>query len=65
MLVLMVLSTSDLSASQLSRATAIFVVDYCQFGPSWVFELKMKHMECANMVGGTIDKVCLFSDLTC
>ena len=29
-----------MSALLLSRSTAIFVVDYCQFGPSWRFGLK-------------------------
>ena len=29
-----------LSALHLSRATAVFVVDCCQFGPSWIFGLK-------------------------
>ena len=31
-----------MSASHLSRATAIFVVDCCQFGPTWMFGLKME-----------------------
>ena len=32
---------SELSALHLIRATAIFFVDCCQFGPSWNFGLKM------------------------
>ena len=31
-----------MSASHLSRATAIFVVDCCQFGLNWMFGLKME-----------------------
>ena len=37
-----------LSSSHLSRATAIFVVDCCQFGPIWMFGLKMEIMGCAG-----------------
>ena len=44
MLVSMIWNTSELSASQLSRATAIFVVDCCQFGLNWIFGLKMELM---------------------
>ena len=44
MIVLMMWNTSELSALYLSRATAIFVVDCCQFGPSWMFGLKMELM---------------------
>ena len=40
MIVSMILNTFKLSASHLSRSTAIFVVDCCQFGPSWIFVLK-------------------------
>ena len=36
----MIWNTYKLSPSHLSRATAIFVVDWCQFGPSWMFGLK-------------------------
>ena len=39
--------------SHLGRATAIFVVDFCQFGPSWMFGLKIELMACADLVGGT------------
>ena len=45
-----------MSASHLSRATAIFVVDCCQFGPSWMFGLKMELMVCVGLIGGTMDK---------
>ena len=55
--------TSDISALHLSRATAIFVVDGCQFGPIWFFRLKMELMVCAGLVGGTTEKSCLFNDL--
>ena len=41
MIVSMIWNTSKMSALHLSRATAIFVVDCCQFGPSWMFILSM------------------------
>ena len=47
----------------LSRATAIFVVDCCKFGPSWMFGLKTELMACAEIVGGTSEKSCIFNDL--
>ena len=52
-----------MSVFLLRRATAIFVVHCCQFGPSWMFGLKMELMACADLVGGTTDKSYLFSDL--
>ena len=52
-----------MSASHLSRATAIFVVDCCQFGPSWAFRLKIELMACADLVGSTTEQSCLFPDL--
>ena len=54
-----------ISALYLSLATAIFVVDSCQFGPSWIFGLKMELMVCAGLVGGTTEQSCIFPDLTC
>ena len=42
-----------LSPSHLSRATAIFVVDCCQFGLSWIFGPKMELMAYSGLVGGT------------
>ena len=45
------------------RATAIFVVDWCQIGPSWIFGLKMELMVCKDLVRGTTEKSCLFPDL--
>ena len=45
------------------RATAIFIVDCCQFGPSLIFRLKIELMACAGLVGGTTDQRCLFPDL--
>ena len=39
-----------ISSLHLSRATAIFVVDCCQFAPSWTFVLKMELMACADEV---------------
>ena len=52
-----------MSALHLSPATAILVVDYCQFGPSWIFGLKMELMAYAGLVGGTTEKSCIFPDL--
>ena len=52
-----------MSVLNLSRATAIFVVDWCQFGPSWMFGLKMELMACSGLVGGTTEQSCLFTDL--
>ena len=46
-----------MSASHLSRATAIFVVDCCQFGLNWMFGLKMELMACAGLVGGTTEQI--------
>ena len=48
MILSMIWNNSEMSASHLSRATAIFVVDCCQFGPSWMFGLKMELMACAS-----------------
>ena len=50
-------------ALHLSRATAIFVVDCCQFGPSWIFGLKIELMACVALVGGTTEQICLFTGL--
>ena len=61
----MILNTYELSASHISSAKAIFVVDVCQFGPSWIFGLKMELMACSDLVGGTTEKSCIFPDLTC
>ena len=61
----MIWNTSELSASHLSPATAIFGVDYCQFGPSLIFGLKMELMACSDLVGGITEKSCIFPDLTC
>ena len=52
-----------MSALHLSRATAILVVDWCQFGPSWIFGLKMDLMACADLAGGTTEQSCIFPDL--
>ena len=52
-----------MSALHLCPATATFVFDCCQFGPSWIFGLKMELMACADLVGGTTEKTCLFNDL--
>ena len=60
----MILNTSELSASHLGRATAILVVDCCQFGHNWIFGLKMEFMACAGLVRVTTEQGCLFTDLT-
>ena len=52
-----------MSALHLSRATAIFVVDWCQFGPSCIFGLKMELMACADLVGVTTEQSCIFPEL--
>ena len=48
-----------------SRATSILIVDWCQFGPSWIFGLKMELIACAGMVGGTTEQRYLFPRLIC
>ena len=54
-----------ISVSLLSPATATLVVDCCQFGPSWIFGLKMELMACADLVGGTTEQSCIFYDFIC
>ena len=54
-----------MSASHLSCVTAIFVVDCCQFGPNWMFGLEIELMACADLVGGTKEQICIFTDLSC
>ena len=49
-----------ISVLLLSPATAIFVVDCCQFGPSWILGLKMELMACAGLFGGTTEKAVFF-----
>ena len=52
-----------MSASHLSRATFSFGVDSCQFGPNWMFGLKMELMACPDLVGGTTEQICFFLTL--
>ena len=59
----MIINNSELSALHLSRAKFIFVVDWYQFGPSWIFGLKMELMFCADLVSGTTDQSCIFPDI--
>ena len=59
----MIWNTYEISALHLSPATAIFVVDCCQFGPSWILGLKMKLMTCSGLVDGTTEQSCIFPDL--
>ena len=40
-----------------------FGVDCCQFGPNWMFGLKMELMVCARLVGGTMEQSFFFPDL--
>ena len=63
LLVSMIWNTSGISASRLSRAKTVFVVHGCQFGPNWMFELKMKLITCADLVGGKTEQSCLFTGL--
>ena len=65
MIVSMIWNSSETSCITLSRATAIFVVDCCQFGPSWMFGLTMEVMACScfGLVGGITEQSCLFPDL--
>ena len=35
----------------------------CRFGPSWIFGLKMELMAYTNLVGGTTEQSCIFTDL--
>ena len=60
MIVSMIWNTYKILALHLNRATAIFVVDWCQFGPSWIFGLKMELMSCAGLVGGRTLKSWIF-----
>ena len=39
-----------MSALHLNCDTAIFVVDCCQFDPSWMYGLKTELMACADLV---------------
>ena len=52
-----------MSPSHHSPATAILVVYYCQFGPSWMFGLKMELMTCADLVSVTKKQLCLFPEI--
>ena len=63
MIVSMIWNTSKKSALHLSGATAIFVVDCCKFGSRWMIGQKMKRMACADLVVGTTDQSCIFTDL--
>ena len=44
MLASMIWNPSELSALHLSRVTSFLLLDCCQFGPSWMFGLKMESM---------------------
>ena len=63
MIVSNIQNTYKLSVLHLSRATVIFVVGCCQFGPNLNFGLEMELMECAGLVGGTTEQDCIFPDL--
>ena len=53
-------NTSELSQSHLRRSTAIFVVDCFQFGPSWMFGLKMELIASADLVRSRMEKLSFF-----
>ena len=59
----MIWNTSYLTASNLSHDTAKFIVHCCQVRPSYMFGIKMELMSCADLVGGTTEKSCLFHEL--
>ena len=63
MIVSTISNNPEISALHFSRAIAILVFDGCQFGPSWIFGLKIELMVCAGLVGGTMEQSCLFPDL--
>ena len=63
MIVSMILNSSEISASHLSGATAIFVLDCWQFGPTWIFGLKMDLMAYVDLLGGTTEKIFILPDL--
>ena len=65
MILSMIWNTAELSELHLIRASAIFVVDCCQFVPSWMFGLKIDLMACAGSVGGATEKIFFFPDLIC
>ena len=65
MIVSIIWNISELSSSHRSCATDIFVVDCCEFGPNWMFGLKMELMACAGLVCGTPEQVCCFTELIC
>ena len=50
-------------ALHLSFATAILVDYFCQFGPSWIFGLKIEIMAWADLLGCTPEKSCIFHDI--
>ena len=54
-----------MSPSHLSPATAILVVDCRQFGPSWIFGLKIELMAFAGLVGGTTEQSFNVPDIKC
>ena len=59
----MIWNYSKLYSLYLSRATAIFVVDGFQFGPSWMFWLNMELMAYAGLVGGKTEQIFIFTDI--
>ena len=51
-----------MSDLQLSRVTAVFFVDCCQFGPIWMSGLKIELKACADLVVGTTEQNFIFPD---
>ena len=59
----MIWNTSDLSVSHLGRATAIFVVDRCQFGPNYSFGLKLSLWPVPDWLAVQLSKAVFFLTL--
>ena len=63
MIVSMILNTPEMSGLHLRRAAAFIDVDCCQFGPRWMFRLKMELMACARLFGRTSEQSCVLPDI--
>ena len=59
----MILNTPETASITPHPCHSHLFVDCCQFGPSWIFGLKMELMVCAGLVRGTMEKSCLFPGL--
>ena len=63
MILSMIWNTSELPELHFSRDEVIFVVDCCQFGPSWMFGLEVELMACTDLVGGTKEQSIFIPDI--